>query len=140
MSYRDACATMTLPMPDPPSPADRVRQRMARWMELAGLSQRDFADDLHKTQVWLQKILAGENDVRLRSLDEIAQAMRTTAAELVRGEDERYQLELTPTEVRIIEQLRRRPEAFQAIAMLLEVPYDTDLLDHARRKTGGKAP
>lgn len=110
--------------PTKKTPADRVRERMERWMALAGLSQRDFAADLEKTQVWLQKVLAGENDVRLRTLDDIARAMRTTAAELVRGDEDRYQLELTPTEVRIVEQLRRRPEAFHAIAMLLEVPFD----------------
>lgn len=101
-------------------------------MQLAGLSQRDFAADLNKTQVWLQKVLAGENEVRLRSLDEVASAMRTTAAELVRGDEDRYQLELTPTEVRIVEQLRRQPEAFHAIAMLLHVPYDPPTAAHKK--------
>jgi transcriptional regulator with XRE-family HTH domain len=106
----------------PLTPAERVRERMERWLTVTGLSQREFAAELKKTQVWLQKVLAGENDVRLRHLDEVARAMRTTASELVREEDERYQLELTPTEVRIIKQLRRQPDMFTAIAMLLRVP------------------
>lgn len=96
---------------------------MQRWLVVTGLSQRDFAAELQKTQVWLQKVLAGENEVRLRHLDDVARAMRTTAAELVRADDDRYQLELTPTEVRIIEQLRRMPESFAAITTLLRVPY-----------------
>jgi transcriptional regulator with XRE-family HTH domain len=107
---------------DETSPAARVRQRMKHWMDTTGVGQRDFAGDLHKSQIWLQKILKGENHVRLKDLDEVAQAMRTTASELVRGDDERYQLELTPTEVRILERMRRRPEAFTAIASLLGVP------------------
>lgn len=113
-----------MPAPETKTPADRVRERMERWMTLTGLSQREFAADLDKTQVWLQKVLAGENDVRLRNLDEIARAMRTTAAELVRDDEVRYQLELTPTEVRLIEQLRRRPDAFRALTMLLDIPYE----------------
>jgi transcriptional regulator with XRE-family HTH domain len=107
---------------DETSPAARVRQRMKHWMDTTGVGQRDFSGDLHKSQIWLQKILKGENHVRLKDLDEVAQAMRTTASDLVRGDDERYQLELTPTEVRILERMRRRPEAFTAIASLLGVP------------------
>lgn len=104
------------------SPAGRVRVRMQRWLETTGMGQREFAADLKKTQVWLQKILSGENHVRLKDLDDVAQAMRTTAAELVRGPEERYRLELTPTEVRILERLRHRPEAYDAIAYLLRIP------------------
>ena len=104
------------------TPADRVRERMKRWMDVTGMTQGEFARDLNKSQVWLQKILTGENHVRLRDLDDVAQAMRTTAAELVRGMDERYQLELTPTEVRVIEQLRRRQELFGAITTFLNIP------------------
>lgn len=116
------------------TPATRVRDRMRAWMETTGVSQRDFADDLDKSQVWLQKVLAGENAVRLKDLDEVAMAMRTTASELVRSTEERYQLELTPSEVRIVEKLRRRPEAFAAIAALLQVPTPpTTPRPHERR-------
>lgn len=114
---------LTMTANAPKTPAERVRERMARWLEVTGLTQREFADALQKTQVWLQKVLKGENDVRLRQLDEIARAMRTTAAELIRDDEERYQLELTPTEVRIMEQLRRAPESYAAIATLLHVPH-----------------
>lgn len=107
---------------EPNTPADRVRERMARWMETTGLSQDEFVADLQKSQVWLQKVLKGENHVRLKDLDTVADAMRTTASELVRGAAERYQLELTPTEVRIVEKLRRRPTAFNAVAELLQIP------------------
>lgn len=104
------------------TPAERVRNRMKRWLEVTGITQGAFAQEIQKSQVWLQKILTGENHVRLRDLDDVAHAMRTTAAELVRTEDERYQLELSPTEVRVLEQLRRRPELVHAITTFLNIP------------------
>jgi transcriptional regulator with XRE-family HTH domain len=94
---------------------------MQAWMETTGVAQREFAADLQKTQVWLQKILSGENHVRLKDLDDVAHAMRTTASELVRSEADRYQLELTPTEVRILENLRRRPDMLTAVASFLKI-------------------
>ncbi len=104
------------------TPADRVRLRMQEWLDTTGIGQRAFAHDLQKTQVWLQKILAGENHVRLRDLDRVATAMRTTAAELLRDDDEdRYRLELTPSEVRLIERLRHRPDVFDTVSALLRV-------------------
>lgn len=106
----------------PNTPADRVRERMRRWMDVTKIGQRAFAKDLHKTQIWLQKVLVGENHVRLRDLDLVAAAMHTTAAELVRSDDNRYQLELSPTEVQIIERLRRRGDLFAAISTLLDIP------------------
>lgn len=105
-----------------PSPADRVRDRMRRWLEIAGLTQDQFAVNIGRTQEWLQAILKGKNDPRLRDLDEIARAMRTTASELVRLSEDRYQLELTPTEVRIFEKLRRNMEFFAGVCLLLEIP------------------
>ena len=104
------------------NPAERVRERIKRWMETAQLGQRELARDLGKSQVWLQKVLAGENAVRLRDIDLIADALRTTAAELLRdSDDERYTLELTPTEVRVIERLRRRPEILEGITKVLQI-------------------
>jgi transcriptional regulator with XRE-family HTH domain len=90
-------------------------------MDVAGLDQRTMAEACNKSQVWLQKVLAGENHVRLKDLDFVAAAMRTTAAELVRSDDNRYQLECSPTEVRLIERLRRRPDLFDALMLLLDV-------------------
>lgn len=103
------------------NPAERVRERVRRWMELTRLPQQEVARELGKTQPWLDKILQGKNSVRLRDLDQIAAAMRATASELVRDETERYTLELTPTEVRMVEQLRRRPELLDAVATLLAI-------------------
>ena len=106
----------------PDTPAQRVRERIAHWLEVTGLAQHEFATACGKTQVWLQHVLKGKNNVTLKDLDEVARAMRTTASELVRDGDQRYQLELTPTEVRLIEQLRRHPEMFAGVAILLHIP------------------
>lgn len=106
----------------PPTPAERVRERLKHWLEITNLTQRELARTVKKSQVWVKHIVHGTNEVRLRDLDIIADAMRTTASELVRAEDERYQLELSPTEVRVIEKLRRRPELFQAVCTICEIP------------------
>lgn len=107
------------------TPAERVCERMRLWMDTTGIGQRQFAADLDKTQVWLQKILSGENHVRLRDLDRVAAAMRTTASELVRGEEDRYQLEATPGELRLIEKLRHDPESFASVAHLVGIKVIT---------------
>lgn len=113
------CSVMT----DKPAetPAERVRARMRQWLDVTGLTQEEFALSMEKGQEWLSAILKGKNDPRLRDLDLIADAMRTSAAELVRATSDRYQLELTPTEVRILEKLRRKPEILEGLVLLLEV-------------------
>lgn len=118
MTYGHDCATIRPVMAD--DPAQRVRQRLIDWMEVTGLTQRDFAKELGRSQPWLDKILVAENSVRLKDLDEIADKLRTTASDLVRVPSERRTMELTPTEVRIVERLRRRPELTQACATLLD--------------------
>lgn len=123
----------------PLTPPERVRERMRRWMDTTGISQRDFAGDLKKSQVWLQKVLAGENQVRLKDLDQVAQAMRSSAPELVRGTDDRYQLEVTPTELRLVEHLRRRQDLLLAVATILGItPHAPQL--HTPSKSDAKVP
>lgn len=102
------------------NPAERLRDRLEHWMGVTKLGQRELAKTLGKSQIWLQKVLAKENHVRLKDLDDIADALRTTASELLRTEEERYTMELAPTEVRIIERLRHRPDLFDALASLLD--------------------
>lgn len=115
------CETLPNRMVAPLNPAERVRARLRQWVETTKIGQRELAKDLNKTQVWLQKVLTGENQVRLRDLDDVAKALRTTACELVRSDDERYHFELTPTEVRVIEHMRHRPDTLYAIASLLRI-------------------
>ena len=116
-------------------PAERVQARLRRWLDTTGLSQREFAADLQRSQVWLQKVLAGKIRVTLKDLDRVARAMRTTASELVRTEEERYQLELTPTELRLLEALRRRPEAYESLFDLMHLPPLRDRAKHEARRT-----
>jgi transcriptional regulator with XRE-family HTH domain len=117
MTYRnrlcDNMATMA-------GPAERVRLALERWLDTTKLTQRQFAKDLNKSQPWLDKVLQGVNHVRLEDLDDIAAALRTSAAELVRTDDERYRLELTPTEVRLIERIRHRPGLIDAVTFILD--------------------
>lgn len=121
------------------SPAERVRLRLQQWMDTTKIGQRQLADDLQKTQVWLQKVLAGENHIRLRDLDDVARALHTTASELVRDEQDRYQFELTPTEVRVIEHMRHRPETLYAIATLLRIEMPNNTKTNSTKGTNGPA-
>jgi len=120
------CDKLRLSMPTlpPPDPAERVRQRLKQWIDTTKIGQREMAADLGKTQVWLQKVLTGENHARLRDLDNIARALRTTASELVRGEEDRRQYELTPSEVKIIERMRHRQAVLFAIVTILGFDED----------------
>jgi transcriptional regulator with XRE-family HTH domain len=101
-------------------PAQRVRRRLAEWMDIAGLTQRELAGELERSQPWLDKILTGENSVRLKDLDDLARRMRCTASDLVRETTERRTLELTPSEVRLVERARRRPDLLQACLLLMD--------------------
>lgn len=126
------------------NPAQRVKERMQHWMETTGLDQRTFAKALGKTQVWLQKVLRGTNNVTLKDLDIIAKAMRTTACELVRGPEETYELHLSQAELRVIEQLRYQPDLFDALASFMRLakgrrPIQRDEpAPHKPRITGSK--
>lgn len=115
-------------MTNRPDPAERVRQRMKAWIDATKIQQREFAKDLNKSQVWLQKVLSGDNHVRLKDLDLVADALHTSAAELVRDSEERYDYMLSISEVRIIERLRRRPRMLHGIADILGIE-DTDLME-----------
>jgi transcriptional regulator with XRE-family HTH domain len=118
MTYAYDCAMIQPSMAD--DPAARVRRRLAEWIEIVGLTQREVAAELNRSQPWLDKILSGENSVRLKDLDDIARRMRTSASDLVRETTERRTVELTPSEFRLIERLRRRPGAIQACLVLVE--------------------
>jgi len=121
--------------------AARVRERLEHWLETTGMAQRQFALRLQKSQIWLQKVLSGENHVRLKDLDALAIAMRTTPSELVRLPEDRYQLEATPTELRLIERLRDKPELAQAVATLLGIGLAPSTPEPAQvRKDGTRGP
>ena len=111
------------------NPPERVRDHLRRWMETTGVGQRAFAKSLGKTQVWLQKVLQGENHVRLRDLDQIAEGMRTTAADLIRTETDRQLIEVTPSELRLIERIRHRPDYLDAVLVLTGVRAQPEASD-----------
>jgi transcriptional regulator with XRE-family HTH domain len=109
-------------------PAERVRERIERWLELTGLTHQEFADEMGHSKEWVQKILSRQNKVRLQDIDKIAALMRLTASELVRnGESERYQMDLAPTEVRLVEKLRRTPHGMESLAYLLKLNETLDI-------------
>lgn len=102
--------------------ADRVRDRIRAWLDVSGETQEDFVRRFGRTKEWLQKVLSAENQVRLADIDRIARAMHMTPPDLVRDETEgRFQLDLSPTEVRLIHRVRHRPKAMEALEELMQL-------------------
>jgi hypothetical protein len=100
--------------------ADRVRRRIAEWVKQEGHGSRkrlaDAVPSLHgdtRSQSWVTDIIDGPDkggqDLRLRDLDAVADAMDVFPGELVRRHD-RIVVEVTPTEYRMIRFFRAMPE------------------------------
>jgi transcriptional regulator with XRE-family HTH domain len=106
--------------------AERVRQRVIALMEDLDLSQRQLAERVGRTQPWVAKVVRGPKrggqDVRLEDLDDLAMALGVTAVEMVRDPGLEFVADLTPSEMRILEQLRRIPQTgFDAVRTLLSL-------------------
>lgn len=98
------------------SASERVRQRIAEWVEAHGYgSQRQLAHGVpgkfgepHNDQ-WISDILKGRSDVRLKDLDAIADVMGVPPGWLVRRPDRNYE-ELTMQETKLMRYFRSLPE------------------------------
>lgn len=102
------------------STADRVRKRLRDEIEQRDVSQRELADLLTAAtgEVWTQsrigKVLTGYVELKLEDVDYIAQAVGMSLTEAVRDRGLEFYAELTPSEMRVIELLRRRGPLFLA--------------------------
>lgn len=88
------------------------------------ISQRTLADRLHCSQGRVAKLLNGGVNLRLNDVRVLADAVGITVVEALRDRGLEFYAELTPSEVRIIERLRRRPTALQGALMMLGLPDD----------------
>src|SRR5262245_12456114 len=85
--------------------SERARIRLKFILDRDAWTQREFAGKMDKSQPWLQKILSGENDIRLEHLDEFARVLGIPAGELIR-DPENELMEVTPLEISIVRALR----------------------------------
>lgn len=105
----------------PMTPADRAIVRIREEMTARNLSQRDLAERLRCSQGRIAKLLNGRVAIRVNDLDELAMAVGLPLAEVIRDRGLEFYAEMTPTEVRMIEQLRRRPHMLQGVLLMLEI-------------------
>lgn len=100
--------------------AARVRRRIAEWVKEQGHGSRKRLAvavaglyGASRSQSWVTDLIDGpENggqDLRLRDLDAVAQAMGVRPGDLVRRDDNTY-LEITPSETKVIRYLRALPD------------------------------
>jgi len=102
--------------------AERVVMRIREEMTERHISQRDIAETLKCSQGRVAKILNGGVNLRVNDVGVLAEAVGITVVEALRDRGLEFFAELTPSEVRILDRLRRRPpDVLQAVAMLLGV-------------------
>lgn len=124
------------------SVADRIRHRLKDEMQARGLSQRDVALLITEqtgerwNQADVQKIVSGYIELKMNDLAAIADAIGITLCEAVRDPGREYVADLTPSEVRLLQRLQRRPEMLDAIMTLLNMPPS----DHMPRTVLGPKP
>jgi transcriptional regulator with XRE-family HTH domain len=124
--------------------AVRVRHRFQEEMRVRGISQRQLADMLSglDNQEWTQsrvgKVLTGRVDLKIHDADLIARALRMSLTEAVRDRGLEFYAELTPTEVRLLERLRQRPNTLDGILMILDLKSSTGSTNVPLRRKRGR--
>jgi len=101
--------------------AERAVLRIREEMTERHVSQRDLAERLKCSQGRIAKILNGGVNLRLNDVAVLAQAVGISPVEAIRDRGVEFHAELTPSELRVLERLRRRPAALQGVMLLLDV-------------------
>lgn len=103
----------------------RARLRLREEMLARDVSQRDLADAMTKRsdELWSQsrvgKVLTGKVETRLDDIALMAECLGLTVSEVVRDRGLEFYAEMAPSEVRIIEGLRRLPQFVSPLLQLL---------------------
>jgi len=106
--------------------AERAILRIREEMTERHVSQRDLAEILNCSQGRVAKILNGGVMLRVNDLAILADAVGITVVEALRDRGFEFYAELTPSEVRVLERLRRRPNALRGVMMILDLPTQPD--------------
>lgn len=112
--------------------SERVRLRLQEELRAKDISQRTLADRLSDIteETWTQskvgKVLNGHVELKVDDVDAITKVLGLFISEAVRDRGLEFYAEMTPTELRILERIRRRPEIMQAVMVLLDIPAVTE--------------
>lgn len=128
-------------MSSEPDPAERVRRRALHRIHELGLAKRELGKRMDgKKDAWANEVLKGEIKFQLKDLDLLARALKTTAAALVKSEDEDAEY-LTPSERRLLRAIRALPMAVRDHLIVLAdylvgvMPEEIELLTLYRSLT-----
>lgn len=109
---------------------DRVRQRLRDELTREKVSQQELADMIKWTQSRVAQKLTGRTPITLEELDALCFGLSLSPVEAVRDHGLEFCAELTPTELRMLEQIRRLPRpVIDAVLTLLRVPLSTNKPD-----------
>ena len=108
------------------TPSERARQRMREHLRRRNISQRILAERLERLtgDTWSQsrvhKVLVGRVELRVDDVAYIASVADTSLVDIMREPGREFVADLTPTELRVIEAIRARPEMILPLLQLLE--------------------
>jgi len=127
----------------PPKASTRVRERLREELRARDITQRELADALSKqtddywTQSKVGKVLTGHVELKVDDADAIAKVAGIFLTEAVRDRGLEFYAEMTPTELRILERLRQRPQVLQGVMMILDMVPTPRAVKPDRPKRGG---
>lgn len=101
------------------TPAHKALLRIREEMTERKITQRDLAERLRCSQGRVAKIMNGGVNLRFNDLAVLAEAVKLSLVETVRDRGLEFYAELTPTEVRLLERIRQRPEILEGVKHLL---------------------
>lgn len=104
--------------------AQRAVARIREEMSERKISQRDLAKELKCSQGRVAKLLNGGVHLRINDVGRMAEAVGLEPAEVVRDRGLTFYANMTPTEVAIVDRLRRRPQALQGLLLMLDIKAD----------------
>lgn len=123
-------------MPRPPKAlraSDRARQRLREELDARDIGQQALADALTQLtgDVWTKSkvnhVLNGRVQLLVDDADAIGTICKLYLTEVVRDRGLEFYAEMTPTELRILDGLRKKPHVLRGILMLLQMDTAAEL-------------
>lgn len=116
---------------------EHARDRIRAEMQKKHLSQRDVAGMLNWSQSRVAKLMTGRVEMGLTDLEGLCFAVGLSPVEAVRDPGMQFCAEMTPTELRLLQQLRHLPrDVFEA--MLLMIGFKAHTLGDVKKATPAK--
>lgn len=112
--------------------AERAITRIREEMTERHITQRDLAKDLKCSQGRIAKLLHGGVKLRVNDVAILAAAVGITTVEALRDRGLEFYAELTPSEVYVLDKLRRRPGLIDHYRAILDA--DRPSVTHSRQR------